>query len=417
MATETLKPTLSQFERESSSLSSVRRASVVAPSGGIDIDRQNLTLQIDGKEINIAKKSSYTTRDILSMIRLAKGLTDPHLISPLIKDLVGSKAVTAEKVNFEGKMTYGFREENLTVLINALLPRIDLYVSLPKEPIILPDGQRLDKLTTLQYMLMGLLTKAKKRQDTVRESYLIALYQGLPKEKAIARARGYMYAMRMKLKPYGWMIKNHTSRPAVTRGEESRYELVSISDHWCKQAQEQREKNIQASLGTDFIPDALSKNPPTEKAREIREYAIASAKENLELQCTSIILTHLLINGNLRQFEPDLRKFLNSNLTIRRPYKISLQPHIIKVSKPRHSAKQVERFFINFLRKRLKDADSIPTQEEANSHLEKDIKCAYDNITLENKKDKTEGLIQIACKHFGIQYKKPPEPPTSSPES
>lgn len=110
----------------------IQRVKMLTPTQELDGSSQKLTLEIDGKQISVPRKSLYTTRDVLSMIRLAKGLTDSYLISPLIKNIVGSEAVKAKKIKLEGKMTYGFREQDLAILINTLLPRIDPYVSLPK---------------------------------------------------------------------------------------------------------------------------------------------------------------------------------------------------------------------------------------------------------------------------------------------
>ncbi len=376
---------------------------------------QKLTLKIDGKQIKLRRNWLYPTKDALSVIKLATGINDPHLVKSFVRDIINSKAIKAEKIKLEGKMTYRFNEENLLKLIEMLLRKIDPYVSLSKEPIALPDGQPLDRLTTLQYALMKLLTKAKEQRNTVKESDLATLYQDLPREEAISRSRGSIYTMRMRLKQHGWMIRNHTSRPDLIQGKESEYELMPIVNRQRKDSVPTK-KSQERILGdlpeTNATSDASSKAPLTDRGRE----AIAKAKENLELESTYIILNHFAIMKNLQQFEANLFSFLKRNLTSRPPYDFSLQD-IIQVPKPEYSKAALKKFFIDFLRRRLRDASTMSRQKEFTSSLERKIKKTYDSITLDSNEDKIEGIIQIICGHFYIEYEEPTNPATSSPAS
>ncbi|MEK7450759.1 MAG: hypothetical protein AAB662_02355 [Patescibacteria group bacterium] len=418
MAVETLKPTSSRFEKGSGRLLSVRRVSVVAPSGETDIDHQNLTLKIDGEEISIARKPFYTTSDVLLMVRSAKGLTDSYLISPLIKNIVDSKAVKADKVRVEGKMTYSFREQDLVILINTLLPRVDPYVSLPKGPIALPDGQRLNKLTDLLRKLIKLFIDRKNEGKKVTISDLATLYPDLPPEEARSRARSPLHTARAILQRCGWIIVNHTRRPDLIRGQKPEYELVRIPDSKHNRSTPPKERQGGAwndLLRTDVLPGALSRQPPTKEAQEVREKAIASAKENLELECTTIILRHLKTEQNLEGFETDLFKFLTGNLIARWPYCMSLRD-IIEFDKQEDFTHKLEKFFIDFLRKRLQEAAMVTNQIKLKSRLEREIEDIYLPMLLKSGKNASiESTIKIVCGHFEIRYNKPPKPATSSP--
>lgn len=278
----------------------------------------------------------------------------------------------------------------------------------------------MNKLTDLLRKLIKLFIDGKKEGRKVTTSDLTTLYPDLPLGEAISRARSPLHTARAILKRCGWIIVNHTRRPDLIRGQKPEYELVRIPDPKHNHSTPPKERQGGAwndLLRTDVLPGALSRQPPTKEAQKVRKEAIASAKENLELQCTNIIIRYLSANKNLQEFETDLFKFLTGNLIARWPYCMSLRD-IIEFDKQEDFTQKLEKFFIDFLRKRLQEAVMVSNHIRLKSRLEGEIEDIYLPMLLKSGKNASiESTMKIVCDHFGIQYKKLPKPATSSPEN
>lgn len=420
MSVET-QPKIPQVEMSTPTDQPIQRVIIVTLPEGTD--NQILTLKIDGRQLSVPKKKVYTISDALSVIKLACNFKHLSLINTPIKEIItndAKNAINAKKIIGRwGRVTYSLNEEGFVNLVKALLLKIDPYRSSGENFLILPDGQQIPNSNSiLQNTLLGLMLAAKKEEKTVKETELFKkCAPDLSELTAISRVRNLMQNVRMRLKPYGWMIKNYTSRPDLVQGQESEYELMPIANHRQKNSvptKERQEETLNHSPKTDVASATSTKTPLTERGRKMQEEAIARVKGNLELECTSIILKHFKLMKNLQQVEVNLFNFLRNNLTNRPPYNFSLQD-IIQVSKPEYFKTTLKKFFIDFLRKRLKDASIMSRQKEFTSSLEKEIKETYDSIALESKEHKIEDLIQIACEHFRIEYEEPSKPATSSP--
>lgn len=409
MTIETLRSSISRVDMQRSGDLPVQRVTVVTPAEDKDSGR-NLTLQIDGKQIRISIGWFYLTGDVLSVIKFAKGLIDSHLIYPLIKDAVDSEAVKAEKINHGRRMIYKFSREGLIELTEILLPQLDPIVSLPKEPVVLPGNHILDNLTARQKQLMILFLKKKEsKQKAVTESDFATLYPCTrAPDKTVSRARRTIHELRMLLKDYGWMIENRTEHPASVNGTPSEYELLSPEDI--------KTKMDQKPLTEIRIPypDSPKKVNLKPEAMTIHQERLTSAREQLGSACADSVLSILRINGNLRGVKKDLKKLLETQLPRNAyPYRFSLSD-IIPSEKDKPYLESLQKFFINCLRKKLRQAVTPKPNEY---FLNRRIGTVAADKKSENKDNEEEKIIKAVCDHFGIKYEEPSNPSTSSPAS
>lgn len=361
---------------------------------------RKLTLEIDGKQIEIRRKWLYPTGDVLSIIKLAKGLTDWHLIYPLIRDVVNSKAVRAEEKKRGRRKIYEFSQKSLVQLTEMLLPRIDPYISLPEGPIILPDGKKLDKLTARQKALMILfINKIREKQKAITESDWAPFYLGLTSKEALSRVRGTIHELKALLDKQGcsWTIAENTElkdKPA--------YELLSIQDSKSR-------VDRQPLTGT-IIPTSGSQKKENLKpeAMAIRQERLNSAREQLKSICTDIILSLLRVNGNLKGVTTDLNNFLKAHLPKNvEPYRFLLSD-IVPPQDDKPYIDVLQEFLTTCLRDKLAQAVA-PKPNEYFS--DRNIKVVATDKKPEVKNDEGEKIIKAVCDHFEIKYEKPPTSP------
>lgn len=365
---------------------------------------RKLTLEIDGKQIEIRRKWLYSTADVLLVIKLAKGLTDWHLIYPLIRDVINSKAVKAEEKKRGRRKIYAFSQKSLVQLTEMLLPKIDPYVSLPEGPIVLRDSKKLDKLTARQKALMILfIKKIGEKQKAITESDWAPFYLGLTSKEALSRVRGTIHELKALLDKQGrsWTIVENTElkdKPA--------YELLFIQDS-------KNRVDRQPSAGI-IIPASGSQKKENLKpeAMAIRQERLNRTREQLRSICTDIILSLLRVNGSLKGVTTDLNNFLKAQLPKNvEPYRFLLSD-IVPPQDNKPYIDVLQEFFINCLRKKLAQA-VVPKPNEYFSDRKIGAVATDKKPKVTNNEE--EKIIKAVCDYFEIKYEEPPKPATSSP--
>ncbi|MDO8620879.1 MAG: hypothetical protein Q7R31_01220 [Candidatus Levybacteria bacterium] len=409
MAVETLKSPTSQLDIQKSVDLPIQRVTVATSSEFAD--KNHLVLLIDGKqEILVLRRKHYATNNVSSAIFKITGIHELYAVRSLVTEErknLRVKASTCKNDNGSGSLTYMFDQKNFVLLINAVLPEMELFKPIPGD-LTLPNGKIIPKSKhgLEDNFLHYILKKATKRP--VKRSELAAKFRGgKSEEQALIRFYTLMHTTDERLESFRYRIRNTVPPGDTIRlGKQPEYILEPISN------------------GPDIVKSKTSAPilPPPNKNLTLGEQEfIEKVKGQLALIATDAILSHMqavqtenpgkevLRTENLGQIEPNLGNFFLQWFSKRPHSRINFSDII------QHQENQVEnfeKFFIRFFREVLESASAAP-EYQSTQGLEANIITNYRE--LREKGYTVEGIVRKVCGHFRIEYEEPSKPTTSSP--